>query len=52
METIGALQERGAEYYQKLGYALQKSKKYAEAIGAYLKALPVKPKLSGCIELL
>ena len=43
METIGALQERGAEYYQKLGYALQKSKKYAEAIGAYLKADTLKP---------
>lgn len=26
METIGALQERGAEYYQKLGYALQKAR--------------------------
>ena len=30
METIGALQGRGAEYYQKLGYALQKNKKYAD----------------------
>ena len=43
METIGALQGRGAEYYQKLGYALQKNKKYAEAIDAYLKADTLKP---------
>ena len=43
METIGALKGRGAEYYQKLGYALQKNKKYAEAIDAYLKADTLKP---------
>ncbi len=32
-----------SEFYQKLGYALQKEKKYEEAIEAYIKADTVKP---------
>ena len=43
METIGGFEGESAEYYQKFGYALQKRKKYAEAIQAYLKADTLKP---------
>ena len=43
MEAIGAFEEDGAECFQKLGYALQKRKKYAEAIQAYVKADTLKP---------
>lgn len=43
MESIGAFYENGAEYYQKLGYALQKRKNYSEAIKAYQKADTLKP---------
>lgn len=43
MESTGAFNENGAEYYQKLGYALQKRKKYTEAIKAYQKADTLKP---------
>ena len=34
LETIGGFEGESAEYYQKFGYALQKRKKYAEAIQA------------------
>lgn len=40
---IGGFEGEGAEYYQKFGYALQKRKRYAEAIEAYLKADTLKP---------
>lgn len=43
LETIGGFEGESAEYYQKFGYALQKRKKYAEAIQAYLKADTLKP---------
>lgn len=43
LETTGKFEEENAEYYQKFGYALQKRKKYAEAIQAYLKADLLKP---------
>ena len=43
METIGGFEVNGAESYQKFGYALQKRKRYAEAIGIYLKADTLKP---------
>ena len=40
---IGGFEGEGAEYFQKFGYALQKRKRYAEAIEAYLKADTLKP---------
>ena len=43
LETNGKFEEENAEYYQKFGYALQKRKRYAEAIQAYLKADLLKP---------
>ena len=43
LETSGKFEEENAEYYQKFGYALQKRKRYAEAIQAYLKADLLKP---------
>lgn len=43
LETTGKFEEENAEYYQKFGYALQKRKRYAEAIQAYLKADLLKP---------
>lgn len=43
LEAIGAFMEDGAECFQKMGYALQKQKKYAEAIDAYVKADTLKP---------
>ena len=43
LESIGGFEGESAEYYQKFGYALQKRKKYAEAIQAYLKADTLKP---------
>lgn len=43
LEAIDALNESAAECYQKLGFALQKKKKYAAAIDAYLKADTLKP---------
>ena len=43
MIEIGGFEGEGAEYYQKFGYALQKRKRYAEAIEAYLKADTLKP---------
>lgn len=43
IETIDTLDESIAECYQKKGYALQKEKKYTEAIEAYLKADLLKP---------
>lgn len=43
MEAAGLFAEDAAECYQKLGYARQKQKKYAEAIEAYLKADTLKP---------
>lgn len=41
--AMGGFEANGADYYQKFGYAFQKKKKYAEAIGAYLKADTLKP---------
>lgn len=43
LEDFGAFDIDGAEYYQKLGYALQKKKKYGKAIDAYIKADTLKP---------
>lgn len=43
MEDICALEDEGADGYQKWGYALQKRKKYAEAIDAFRKADTLKP---------
>lgn len=43
LEAIGEFDEDSAEFYQKYGYALQKSKRYAEAIAIYLKADTLKP---------
>lgn len=43
LESIGGFEGESAEYYQKFGYALQKRKKYTEAIQAYLKADTLKP---------
>lgn len=44
LETLGGFEEEESpEYYQKFGYALQKRKRYAEAIQAYLKADTLKP---------
>lgn len=43
LEVIGALDKEDAGGYQKLGYALQKKKNYAEAIEAYKKADTLKP---------
>lgn len=43
LEAIGAFDTDGAECYQKMGFALQKKKKYGEAIDAYLKADTLKP---------
>ena len=43
LEAIGAFEENGVECFQKLGFALQKRKKYAEAIEAYVKADMLKP---------
>lgn len=38
LEVIGEFDQDGAQFYQKYGYALQKKKRYTEAIDAYLKA--------------
>ncbi|MDE6163016.1 MAG: tetratricopeptide repeat protein, partial [Bacteroides sp.] len=43
LEYIGGFIGESAECYQKLGYALQKRKKYTEAIQAYLTADTLKP---------
>lgn len=43
MEDICALEDEGAEGYQKWGYALQKKKRYAEAINTFRKADTLKP---------
>lgn len=43
LEAICEFGENGAEFYQKLGYALQKRKKYDEAIDAFIKADTLKP---------
>lgn len=43
LEAIGGFKENGTDYYQKYGYALQKRKRYADAIAAYLKADTLKP---------
>lgn len=42
LEAIGAFQDYGVECYQKMGFALQKRKKYTEAIDAFVKADTVK----------
>ncbi len=42
LEDIQELSD-GVEFYQKLGYALQKKKRYAEAIQVYLNADILKP---------
>lgn len=38
LEKLGFPAENAVQYYQKLGFTLQKRKKYADAIGAYRKA--------------
>lgn len=43
IETLDTLGESIVECYQKKGYALQKGKKYTEAIEAYVKADILKP---------
>ena len=43
LEAIGGFEENGADSYQKYGYALQKRKRYTDAIAAYLKADTLKP---------
>ena len=43
IEEVNGIQGREADYYQKLGYALQKEKRYSEAIEAYTKADMIKP---------
>lgn len=43
LESVGGIEADGAERYQKFGYALQKRKRYTEAIRAYLKADMLKP---------
>lgn len=43
LETIGGFEGESTEYHQKLGYALQKRKKYTETTQAYLKADTLKP---------
>lgn len=43
MEAISEFDENSAEFYQKLGYALQKRKRYNEAIDAFIKADTLKP---------
>lgn len=43
LEAISEFDETGAEFYQKLGYALQKRKRYDEAISAFIKADTLKP---------
>lgn len=43
LKATGAFDTDGAECYQRMGFALQKKKKYGEAIDAYLKADTLKP---------
>lgn len=43
LENAGGIEADEAERYQKFGYALQKRKRYTEAIRAYLKADMLKP---------
>lgn len=43
LEEIGSFEGDESVVYQKLGFALQKNKKYTEAINAYLKADTIKP---------
>lgn len=43
LENAGGIEAGEAERYQKFGYALQKRKRYTEAIRAYLKADMLKP---------
>lgn len=45
LEAIGGFDENAADSYQKYGYALQKIKKYNDAIAAYLKADTLKPEI-------
>lgn len=43
IEQLNEETDNQGEFYQKLGYALQKQKKYKKAIEAYLKADTIKP---------